>query len=110
MKEYIEIHWTSGNIDEARKICRFLVQDRLAACAQIIPWIESIYMWDNKLETTQECKITLKTRKEHWEKVKKVITENHSYEIPEITYSAIEGGSENYLTWVEESTPDYTRM
>lgn len=108
MTEYIEINWTSGNIDEARKICRFLAQERLVACAQIIPWIESIYMWDNKLETTQECKITLKTRREHWEKVKKVILENHSYEIPEIIFRPIEGGNQDYLDWMGESTPDFS--
>ncbi len=110
MSEYIEIQWTAGNIDEARKICRFLVQERLVACAQIIPWIESIYMWNNQLETEQECKITLKSRKEHFEKIKKIIHENHSYELPEITFHSIEGGDEEYLAWIGESTPDFTQI
>lgn len=109
MTEYIEIRWTSGNIDEARKISRYLAQERLIACAQIIPWIESIYMWDNKLETTQESKISFKTRREHWDKVKKIIIENHSYEIPEITFTPIEGANEDYLAWMNESTPDFTK-
>jgi periplasmic divalent cation tolerance protein len=109
MTEYIEIRWTSGSIDEARKISRYLVQERLVACAQIIPWIESIYMWDNKLETAQECKITFKTRREYWDKIKQIIIENHSYEIPEIIYEPIEGGNAEYLAWIHESTPDFTR-
>lgn len=109
MSDLIEIVWTAGNIDEARKICRYLVQERLVACAQIIPWIESIYMWDNKLETSQECKISLKTRREHSDKVRDAILKNHSYEIPEILFHSIEGGNKEYLSWIEESTPDFTR-
>ncbi len=43
MPEFIEIHWTSGSIDEARKVARYLVQERYVACAQITPWVESIF-------------------------------------------------------------------
>lgn len=71
MAEFIEINWTSGSIDEARKVSRYLVQERLVACAQIIPWIESIYMWNNQLETTQESKVTLKTKRIFFDEIKK---------------------------------------
>ena len=73
MSEFIEIHWTSGSLDEARKIARYLVQERFVACAQIIPWIESIYMWNNQLETAQESKIILKTAKANYEKIREII-------------------------------------
>ncbi len=106
MSEFIEITWTAGSIDEARLVCRFLVQERLVACAQIIPWIESIYMWDNRLETGQESKVILKTRAAKFDKVKEVILSNAKYEVPEITYSSIEGGNIEYLTWLRDSTPD----
>lgn len=99
----IEVQWTTGNLDEARRICRFLVEKRYVACAQIIPWIESIYMWDNKLETTQESKISMKTTQELFPRVKEYILANHSYEVPEIIILPIEGGHEEYLAWVEES-------
>jgi len=105
MSDFIEVHWTSGSIDEARRICRFLVQERLVACAQIIPWIESLYMWNNRLETGQESKVALKTRRERFGRIKEVIQKNSSYEVPEITFVAIEGGNEEYLRWIEESTP-----
>lgn len=101
--DLIEIHWTAGSIDEARKICRYLVQERLVACAQIVPWIESLYMWNNQLETTQESKVTLKTHHKMWDSVKQIILENHSYDVPEITYTLIEGGNEAYIEWVKES-------
>lgn len=103
MSDFIEIQWTSGSIDEARKICRYLVQERLVACAQIIPWIESVYMWNNQLESAQETKIILKTRSSAFEPVKQIILDNCKYEIPEITYQTIEGGHPGYLDWMEQS-------
>lgn len=106
MTEFIEIHWTSGSIDEARKISRYLVQERYVACAQIIPWIESIIMWNNQLETNQESKIVLKTRADLYEKVKEIIVQNSKYQIPEITYTVIDGGNKEYLEWLKESTPE----
>lgn len=104
MSEFIEIHWTSGSIDEARKISRYLVQEKLVACAQITPWVESIYLWNGQLETTQESKILLKTHKDHYEQIKKVILENCTYQVPEITYQYIDGGNEEYLNWVRDNT------
>jgi periplasmic divalent cation tolerance protein len=105
MSEFIEIHWTSGSIDEARKISRFLVQERLVACAQITPWIESIFMWNNQLETAQESKVTLKARLDHYEAIKNVIKSNCTYEVPEITYVKIDGGNKEYLEWLEGAMP-----
>lgn len=110
MASFIEIHWTSGSLDEARKVVRYLVQERLVACAQIIPWIESVYMWDNQLHTTQESKVILKSRLEKYDKIKDIIKQNCRYEVPEITYMEIGGGNKEYLQWMEESTPDFTSV
>lgn len=103
MSEFIEIHWTTGSIDEARRVCRYLVQERLIACAQIIPWIESIYMWNNQLETSQESKVNLKTQRINYSKIKEIIQKNCTYDIPEITFTPIEG-NEEYMVWLKEST------
>ncbi len=104
MADCIEIQWTSGSLDEARKISRYLVQERLVACAQVIPWIESVFMWDNHLETAQESKIVLKTRGENYDKVREIIEKNCKYEVPEITWHSIEGGNVAYMDWLHEST------
>lgn len=104
MSEFIEIYWTSGSIDEARKISRFLVQEKFVASAQITPWIESIYLWNGQLETTQESKILLKTRKDLYDQIKKVILENCTYQVPEITYQYLDGGNEEYLGWLRDNT------
>lgn len=103
-EEFIEIHWTSGTLDEARRVSRFLVQERYVACAQIVPWIESTYLWNNQLETSQETKIVLKTRREHYDKIREVIEQNCKYEVPEITWFKIEGGNKSYMDWLLEST------
>jgi periplasmic divalent cation tolerance protein len=103
MSEFIEIHWTSGSIDEARKVSRYLVQERLAACAQIIPWVESIYMWNNQLETTQETKIVLKTKAELYDTVKEIIEKNCKYQVPEILVFEIASGNSLYKDWLRES-------
>lgn len=104
MDTFIEIHWTSGSLDEARQIARMLVQDKYVACAQIIPWIESIYIWNNQLETSQESKIVMKTRAEYYERIQEIITQNSKYQVPEITYIIIDGGNQEYMSWLKEST------
>lgn len=103
MTEFIEVHWTSGSIDEARKISRYLVQEKLVACSQIIPWIESVYLWNGQIETSQESKIVLKTRRDFYDRIKQLIIGNCSYEVPEITFSHIDGGNEEYLDWMRSS-------
>lgn len=103
MSDLIEICWTSGSLDEARRISRYLVQERLVACAQIVPWIESVFLWNNRLETVQESKIVFKTTKEHFETIKKTILDNTSYQVPEIIYYEISGGHQEYLDWAFES-------
>lgn len=110
MAQYIEIHSTSGSIDEARKICRYLVQERLVACAQIIPWVESIYMWNNQLETGQETKMILKTDHRCFDKIKEIIIKNSTYEVPEITYIVLDGGTPEYLEWITRSTPEFSTV
>lgn len=102
--EFIEIHWTSGSLDEARRVSRYLVQERYVACAQIVPWIESIFLWNNQLDNVQESKIVLKTRLDLYDKIKEIILQNSQYEVPEITWFRIEGGNKEYMDWLLDST------
>lgn len=103
MNEMIEIQWTTGSIDEARKVCRFLVQERLVASAQIVPWVESISLLNNQIETIQETKVIFKTKKALFEKIQEVILKNCKYEIPEITSTDIVQVNPSYLAWMEEN-------
>lgn len=106
MTDLIEIHWTCGSIDEARRVSRYLVQERYVASAQMVPWIESVSMLDNQLETTQETKVIFKTRAEYYDKVREIIEKNSKYEIPEILFFKIEGGNKSYLDWLAQAVTE----
>ena len=101
--DFIQIQWNSGSIDEARRVSRYLVQEHYVACVNIIPWVESIFMWDKQLDTSQESKVLFKTRLKNFEAIKEIITKNTSYDLPEILYTKIDGGSADYLAWLDEN-------
>jgi len=94
---------TAGSQDEAHKIARTLVDRRLAACVNIIPQIQSIYRWQNKVEDAQEWLLLIKTTNQAFERVRDTIRELHSYELPECISISIEDGSSVYLDWIKES-------
>lgn len=89
---------------EAGNIARSLVESKLAACCQIIPGVESIYMWNGKLETSSEFILQAKTMGYLAENVEKFILKNHSYDTPEIIKLMIDDGNIEYLKWIECST------
>eukprot|EP01136_Pigoraptor_vietnamica_P031186 Opistho-1_new@91437 len=99
----IQIEWTAENIEEARQIAEQLVTKRLVACAQIIPHIESLFIWEEKLSHTQEVKVLLKTVESHFAAVRDFIEGHSSYAVPEIVKIALDEVSSSYLKWVEET-------
>lgn len=105
MEGFVEIQWATGSIDEARRVARYLVQERMVACAHIIPWTENITMLNNQLETTQESKCVMRARREMLDEVIQVIEQNTTFDVPEITYQAIEGCNASYAEWLQESAP-----
>ena len=95
---------TCESKEEAQKIARALVERRLAACVNVVPAIESVYRWQGKVESSTEWLLLIKSRAEKFEAVREAIRELHSYEIPECIMISVEGGSREYLEWIEEST------
>jgi len=94
---------TAGSEDEARKIARHLVENRLAACVNILPQIESVYRWQEKIESSREWLLLIKTTAEKFPAVRDAITGLHSYELPECVAINIEDGSPLYLQWLADS-------
>ncbi len=94
---------TTSSPGEARKLANALVEKRLAACVNILPKIASIYRWKDKVEESQEFLLLIKTTDSSVEKVREAIQELHSYELPECIVLPIEGGSEAYLKWIDDS-------
>jgi periplasmic divalent cation tolerance protein len=94
---------TTGSEEEARKIAHHLVENRIAACVNIVPQVVSIYRWQNRMEESHEWLLIIKTTTAAFEAVRQAIANLHSYELPECICVAIEDGSRNYLQWVAES-------
>ena len=97
------IYITTKDEDEARKIGRTLVEEKLAACVNILP-IKSIYRWEGEIEEEGETAMLVKTRAELADKVIERVKELHSYEVPCIVSLSIDKGNPDYLKWIEEST------
>jgi periplasmic divalent cation tolerance protein len=94
---------TAGSEDEARKIAKHLVEQKLAACVNIVPKIESVYRWQGKVESNREYLLLIKTSSEKFPEVRDAIRELHSYELPECIALAVEQGASAYLHWLEDS-------
>ena len=93
---------TAGGREEALKIARGLVEQRLAACVNIVGPMESVYRWKGKVEEAKEWLLLVKTTAEAVEGVAAAIRALHSYELPECVEISIEGGSAEYLEWIGE--------
>ncbi|QKF74237.1 putative CutA divalent ion tolerance protein [Aliarcobacter faecis] len=97
------IQTTTSSKDEAKKIAKVLIEEKLAACVQLKE-IESIYSWDNSLCCDKETLLNIKTKKELFCKIKSRILELHSYDVPEIIELDISNISEDYLKFIKENT------
>ncbi len=95
---------TAGSEEEAAKIGRTLVEDKLAACANIIPRIRSIYSWKGEIYDEQESLMLIKTQTPLFAALKSRIRELHGYEVPEIIAFPIAQGLQEYLEWVVAET------
>lgn len=94
---------TCGSEDEARRIALHLVEHQLAACANLVAHVESIYRWQGKVESSREWLLLIKTTAAKFDDVRDAIRELHSYDLPECVAIAIEDGSADYLEWIGES-------
>jgi len=94
---------TVANPDDAARIGRALVEERLAACASLIPGVESIYRWQGKVETAAETLLLLKTDPDQLEALEARLLELHSYQTPEFLVLKVDAISQPYLEWLVAS-------
>ncbi len=94
---------TFPDVATARRISRQLVEEQFAACANILPQIESIYWWEEKVETASETFVLFKTTAGRYAALETTLRRLHPYEVPEIIALRIDQALPDYLRWVSES-------
>jgi periplasmic divalent cation tolerance protein len=94
---------TTGSREEAARIGRALVEERLAACATSLPGADSIYHWRGEIETDTETLILLKTEAGQLEALQARLVALHSYETPEFLVLSVEAASQGYHQWLKAS-------
>jgi periplasmic divalent cation tolerance protein len=94
---------TAANPEEAERLGRALVEERLAACANLLPGVHSIYHWEDQIESSAECLLLLKTTTDRLPALEARLHELHGYQTPEFLVLAVEAGSHPYLAWLYAS-------
>lgn len=101
MPNFVQIITTTASEDEAVRLARALLEQRLAACVQIIGPIESLYWWQGKVNKSEEWMCIAKSELSLFPKIEETIKALHSYEVPEILAVPVVAGSEQYLQWLQ---------
>jgi len=101
--EYLTVFCTFPDLEYARRVVDQLVKDRLIACGNIFPAIESIYRWKDKIERASEVLAILKTTRHKFGQLESVFKELHPYEVPELIATPISNGLPAYLAWITEN-------
>ena len=104
MAEYIQVVTTTDNPNLAHKIARALLERRAAACVQVVGPVRSKYWWKGKIEEAEEWVCMIKARAADYDRIEALITEAHSYEVPEILAFPVQMGSRRYLEWLDAET------
>jgi len=100
---------TAGNQEQANRIARVLVDERLAACVNVVGPIRSVYRWRGAVEDETEYLLLAKTQAAWYARLERRVKELHSYEVPEVLAISPSSGSARYLQWLMESTASEAR-
>jgi periplasmic divalent cation tolerance protein len=100
MTDALVVLVTAPSSDEAARIARALVEERLAACGNVVPGLRSIYRWEGKVEDEAEALLLLKTTRERFPVLRDRVLALHPYQVPEVLALPVEAGSERYLAWL----------
>jgi len=100
MTDKIVVLSTCANEADAGRVARALVESRLAACVSVVPGLRSYYYWQDRLETSDEALLLIKTSRELFASLKAELEKIHPYELPEILALPVVEGADNYLNWL----------
>ena len=100
MSEFLVVYITASE-ENARDLASALVEEKLAACVNRIPGIESTYTWEGRVERDTEDLLVVKTRAALFDRLKERVQEIHGYDVPEIIAVPIVEGNASYLEWMD---------
>ena len=89
---------------KAEELASNVVENRLAACVNVVPTVKSFFWWDDKLQNTDEAMLVIKTTQIRLEELIKFVRNNHPYDVPEIITIPVAEGLPDYINWVIEET------
>ena len=95
---------TAPDAETGAGLARALVEERLAACVNVVPGVRSIYRWQGRLQDDSEVLLLVKTRVERCGRLAERVRELHPYDVPEVVELTAVGGSRAYLDWVREES------
>jgi len=103
MTEALVALTTFANEADAARVARVLVEERLIACANVLPGARSIYRWKDGVADEREVVVLMKTRKQDWAALMSRLHELHPYETPELVALRIAAGAPKYMAWLDEA-------
>lgn len=100
---YCVVLVTAGSHENAALIARTLVEERLAACCNILPGMTSVYRWEGSVQEDEELLLICKTRTAQFLQLQRRVQDLHTYDVPEVIQLPVTAGSAPYLAWIDES-------
>jgi periplasmic divalent cation tolerance protein len=104
MTDALVVLVTTPSPERAAEIARALVEERLAACGNVVPGLRSIYRWEGKVQEDEEALLVLKTTRGRFEALRERVVELHPYDVPEVMALPVEKGNARYLAWIAAET------
>jgi len=102
MSDYVVAFSTVAQEADAQRLARAFVEQRLAACVNIVPGLTSVYRFQGQIESEREHLLIIKTRADRVEALRTALVSQHPYEVPELVVLGIETGHAPYLAWIDE--------
>lgn len=100
---YVEVHVTTPDAATASRLARLLVEERLAACVQVVPGVSSVYRWEGEVESAEEHLLLVKSTLERFEAIRERVRSEHPYDTPEVLAVPVLALDPRYAAWVRDS-------
>ncbi len=104
MTDALVVLVTAPSVQQAVELARALVEERLAACGNVLPGVRSVYRWEGSVREDAEALLVLKTTRARLEALRERVLALHPYQVPEVLALPVEAGSAAYLAWISAET------